>query len=57
MAPIHKAYSESAEWQEITLKAYPPPPKKEKKVKNKGTRFPGAKQEELPERPKPEAEA
>ncbi|KAJ5100507.1 hypothetical protein N7456_006559 [Penicillium angulare] len=53
MAPIHKAYTDSPEWQEITLKAYPPPPKKEKKVKNKGTRHPGGKEEQdLPERPK-----
>ncbi|KAH8430533.1 Tyrosine--tRNA ligase cytoplasmic [Aspergillus melleus] len=55
MAPIHKAYVESAEWQEITLKAYPPPvvKKKEKKVKDKGTRHPGAnKEQDLPERPK-----
>ncbi|EEA19658.1 Tyrosine--tRNA ligase cytoplasmic [Talaromyces marneffei ATCC 18224] len=56
MAPINKAYEASPEWQEINLKAYPPPPKKEKKVKNKGTRYPGAdKQTELAERPKEEA--
>lgn len=44
MAPIQAAYQASPEWQEITLKAYPPPvvEKKQKKVKNKGTRFPGA---------------
>lgn len=55
MAPIHKAYQESAEWQEITLKAYPPPVvhKKVKKAKDKGSRHPGAnKEQELPERPK-----
>lgn len=55
MAPIHQAYESSPEWQEITLKAYPPPVvvKKEKKVKDRGSRFPGAKQEtEIPERPK-----
>ncbi|KAI9932549.1 hypothetical protein ASPWEDRAFT_101510 [Aspergillus wentii DTO 134E9] len=55
MAPIQEAYQASPEWQEITLKAYPPPvvEKKQKKVKDKGTRFPGAnKQQELPERPK-----
>ncbi|KAF7548781.1 hypothetical protein G7Z17_g6823 [Cylindrodendrum hubeiense] len=46
MAPIQEAYQASAEWQEITLKAYPPPPKKEKKVKDRGSRFPGAKPEE-----------
>lgn len=43
MAPIQAAYQASSEWQEITLKAYPPPPKKEKKVKSKGTRYPRQK--------------
>ncbi|OKL55336.1 Tyrosine--tRNA ligase, cytoplasmic [Talaromyces atroroseus] len=44
MAPIQAAYQASPEWQEITLKAYPPPvvEKKQKKVKDRGTRFPGA---------------
>ncbi|KYK60541.1 tyrosyl-tRNA synthetase, class Ib [Drechmeria coniospora] len=42
LAPIHAAFEASKEWQDINLKAYPPPPKKEKKVKNKGTRHPGA---------------
>ncbi|KAB8227190.1 hypothetical protein ETB97_009479 [Aspergillus alliaceus] len=42
MAPIRAAYEGSAEWQEITLKAYPPPEKKQKKVKDKGSRYPGA---------------
>ncbi|KAI0205318.1 tyrosyl-tRNA synthetase [Astrocystis sublimbata] len=42
MTPIQDAYNASKEWQEITLLAYPPPVKKEKKVKNRGTRFPGA---------------
>ncbi|KAK2787369.1 hypothetical protein FQN52_007274 [Onygenales sp. PD_12] len=43
MAPIQEAYQASPEWQEITLKAYPPPvvEKKKKKVKDKGSRFPG----------------
>lgn len=52
MAPIQAAYEASAEWQEITLKAYPPPVvvKKVKKVKDRGSRFPGAK----PEAGKPE---
>lgn len=47
MAPIHQAYQNSPEWQEITLKAYPPPvvQKKVKKVKNKGSRYPGANKE------------
>ncbi|KAK7393996.1 Tyrosine--tRNA ligase cytoplasmic [Neonectria punicea] len=45
LAPIQEAYQASAEWQEVTLKAYPPPPaptKKQKKVKDRGSRFPGA---------------
>lgn len=42
MAPIQAEYQASKEWQEITLKAYPPPEpaKKVKKVKDKGTRHP-----------------
>jgi tyrosyl-tRNA synthetase len=55
MAPIQAAYQASPEWQEITLKAYPPPvvEKKQKKVKDKGSRYPGAaKAQDLPERPK-----
>lgn len=57
MAPIQAAYQASSEWQEITAKAYPPPAaeKKQKKVKNKGTRHPGGTVE-LPEREKPAAE-
>ncbi|KAJ5813165.1 tyrosyl-tRNA synthetase [Penicillium robsamsonii] len=45
MAPIQAAYQADAEWQEITSKAYPPPvvEKKQKKVKDRGSRFPGAK--------------
>ncbi|KAI9368153.1 hypothetical protein BJX61DRAFT_525256 [Aspergillus egyptiacus] len=57
MAPITEAYQASPEWQEITLKAYPPPEaqKKVKKVKNKGTRHPGAKPDEAkPEETKPD---
>ncbi|KAJ5646397.1 tyrosine tRNA ligase [Penicillium lividum] len=56
MAPIQAAYEASAEWQEITLKAYPPPvsQKKVKKVKDKGTRFPGANPGQ--EQPKASAE-
>lgn len=41
LAPIQAAYQGSKDWQEIALKAYPPPPKKEKKVKDKGSRHPG----------------
>jgi tyrosyl-tRNA synthetase len=49
LAPIQTAYQGSTEWQEIALKAYPPPPKKEKKVKDKGTRHPGVQnKKELP---------
>ncbi|KAF5025423.1 hypothetical protein F66182_2483 [Fusarium sp. NRRL 66182] len=45
MSSIMADYEASKEWQEITLKAYPQPAKekKAKKVKNLGTRFPGAK--------------
>jgi tyrosyl-tRNA synthetase len=43
LAPIQEAYQASKEWQEVTLKAFPPAPKKEKKIKNKGTRHPGSK--------------
>lgn len=43
MEPIQTAYQASKEWQEIDLKAYPPPEKKQKKVKDRGSRFPGAK--------------
>lgn len=45
MAPIQAAYETDTEWQEIALKAYPPPvvQKKVKKPKDKGSRFPGAK--------------
>jgi tyrosyl-tRNA synthetase len=43
MAPIKAAYDASPEWQEIAAKAYPVEgeKKKVKKVKNKGTRYPG----------------
>jgi tyrosyl-tRNA synthetase len=44
LAPIQAAFQSSSEWQEIALKAYPPPPKKEKKVKDKGSRHPGSKE-------------
>ncbi|KAJ5914663.1 tyrosine tRNA ligase [Penicillium tannophilum] len=50
MAPIQAAYEASPEWQEITLRAYPPPvvQKKVKKVKDKGSRFPGAPAQDQP---------
>ncbi|OAA47098.1 tyrosyl-tRNA synthetase [Metarhizium rileyi] len=41
LAPMQAAYQASKDWQDIALKAYPPPAKKEKKVKNKGSRHPG----------------
>jgi tyrosyl-tRNA synthetase len=41
MEPIQAAYQASSEWKEITLKAYPPVQKKEKKIKDKGSRYPG----------------
>lgn len=40
LAPIQEGYHASPEWQETALKAYPPPAKKEKKVKQKGTQHP-----------------
>ncbi|KAK3724355.1 Tyrosine--tRNA ligase cytoplasmic [Vermiconidia calcicola] len=45
LTPIRKVYEEDKAWQEVEQKAYPPPPapEKKKKVKNLGTRFPGAK--------------
>ncbi|KAL8727768.1 MAG: hypothetical protein Q9166_005823 [cf. Caloplaca sp. 2 TL-2023] len=45
LKPLQEEFQASPEWQEITNKAYPPPEakKKEKKVKDRGTRFPGAK--------------
>lgn len=54
LEPIQEAFQNSKEWQEIADKAYPPPPKKEKKVKNKGSRYPGGgkpEEKELPARP------
>jgi len=42
LAPIQAAYQGSKEWQEIAEKAYPPEEKKKvKKVKDKGSRYPG----------------
>ena len=44
LKPIQDEFRQSTEWQEIEKKAYPPPEtkKKEKKVKDKGSRHPGA---------------
>lgn len=46
LSSIQAKYQASKEWQEIALLAYPPveKPKKEKKVKNFGTGYPGLKQ-------------
>ncbi|MCJ1308930.1 hypothetical protein MMC25_002585 [Agyrium rufum] len=43
LEPIQAEFQASKEWQEIERKAYPPPEvkKKEKKVKDKGSRHPG----------------
>ena len=43
LRPIQDEYAQSVEWQELATKAYPLPEqkKKEKKVKDRGTRFPG----------------
>ncbi|KAF4625138.1 hypothetical protein G7Y89_g13034 [Cudoniella acicularis] len=43
MEPIQAAYQASSEWKEITLKAYPSVQRKEKKIKDKGSRYPGSK--------------
>ena len=43
LQPIQDEFQASPEWKEIEQKAYPPPEvkKKEKRVKDRGTRFPG----------------
>ncbi|KAJ5885216.1 hypothetical protein N7495_009726 [Penicillium taxi] len=58
LAPISAAYEASPEWQEITAKAYPAPvvQKKEKKVKDKGSRHPGAIAHHIKAEEKPSAE-
>jgi len=47
LQPIQEEFSKSKEWQEIATKAYPPPEvkKKEKRVKDRGSKFPGAVKE------------
>ncbi|KAH8893141.1 tyrosyl-tRNA synthetase [Thozetella sp. PMI_491] len=45
LAPIQEKYQASPEWQEITLKAYPPPAKKAKKEKKIGTHYPNRPKE------------
>ncbi|KAI1501541.1 hypothetical protein F5X99DRAFT_382252 [Biscogniauxia marginata] len=51
MAPIQAAFKASPEWQEITLRAYPPPEKKVKKVKDKGSRHPGKSNKNVEQQP------
>ena len=45
LKPIQADFQASSEWQAIEKKAYPPPEvkKKEKKVKDKGSKHPGTK--------------
>ena len=45
LEPVQQEFRSSSQWQEIEKKAYPRQEvkKKEKKPKNLGTRFPGAK--------------
>lgn len=45
LAPVQAEFEASSEWQEIEKQAYPPPEvkKKEKKVKDKGSKHPGTK--------------
>ena len=47
LQPIQDEYLQSNEWQDIERKSYPPVElkKKEKKVKDRGSRFPGAAKE------------
>ncbi len=54
LSSIQAKFQASKEWQEITLKAYPPveKPKKPKKEKKLGTGYPGAKQATLVDRSK-----
>jgi tyrosyl-tRNA synthetase len=44
LAPIQAEFQANEEWQQVEKQAYPPaePEKKKKKVKDKGTRHPGA---------------
>ncbi|KAI9740836.1 MAG: hypothetical protein M1818_004441 [Claussenomyces sp. TS43310] len=52
LAPMQAKYQESKEWQEIASKAYPSveKPKEQKKVKNKGTGYPGQQETQVPDR-------
>lgn len=44
LEPIQAEFQASQEWQDVEKKAYPPPEvkKKDKKVKDKGSKHPGA---------------
>jgi tyrosyl-tRNA synthetase len=55
LSSIQAKFQASKEWQEITIKAYPPPeePKKVKKEKKLGTRYPG-QSTKLVDRSKPD---
>lgn len=61
LEPIQKSFLASKEWQDIALKAYPPPVpmKKQKKVKDKGSRYPvgGAPPKAQPTEVEPEEKA
>jgi tyrosyl-tRNA synthetase len=52
LSSIQAKFKASKEWQEITLKAYPPveAPKKVKKEKKIGTSYPGGKKTALVDR-------
>ena len=59
LSSIQAKFKASKEWQEITLKAYPPPEKpKKKKEKKIGTGYAGQSKSvdrSKPEQPKPDA--
>lgn len=41
LRPIQAEHAASQEWQDVETRAYPPPLKKEKKEKDKGSKHPG----------------
>ena len=53
LQPIQEEYQRSLEWQETDKKAYPPVEvkKKGKKVKDRGTRFPGTAAKDVEAKP------
>ena len=57
MAPIQTKFEASPEWQEIMLKAYPPPPKKAKKEKKLGTHYASRPKENAKDNAKENADA